>query len=529
MAQIIDPWSGFNQGIQNLNQSLSDIRRQKVEDLELESRGLQNKAAAAQLQETLLRQQQNQELRNALAAKPETVTDTQFVPSQVSPSIDMLNRMPGQQTTTPLMPAPVQNPSVFNTPGEIKTSKYLQQVDPAMVAYSTLMSQGRFQEADSALNLAKNNAQLKGEMDAVGSTDLADYFTKQAKLAMTKTQSDMLDKGFTAIANLMDKGGISAVAQFQGQIKQIPGFENFDSSKMIADNTNRFMSYDAGNGFSVIVDKEHPKEFKIEPMTDISLFLKAYMQEHPQATMADVQKAYRADQLEKFKAQRTVIGSTKVIIPSFQQARDLPPGVVFNRRDGKYTWQNGTPLTAAEMKNMALDYKQEKGEAAQRASSRAMNVDSAYKMFSQEAPEIIALRNKVQAKGLLPGNITDVNKLNQWIGKKVSDPDVVLLQKKTKFLADSLQRTIGGTQGGQWAFEVAADILNPTYSPEAFAGIVNSHKQAMGRMRDAIRSFGEEPGGNPSIDTSRPVHNGKLQGYKQADGSIVDANGKRLN
>jgi hypothetical protein len=31
------------------------------------------------------------------------------------------------------------------------------------------------------------------------------------------------------------------------------------------------------------------------------------------------------------------------------------------------------------------------------------------------------------------------------------------------------------------------------------------------------------------VDMSKPVHNGQVQGYKQADGSILDANGKRLN
>jgi hypothetical protein len=39
---------------------------------------------------------------------------------------------------------------------------------------------------------------------------------------------------------------------------------------------------------------------------------------------------------------------------------------------------------------------------------------------------------------------------------------------------------------------------------------------------------GQSPGGS-KVDTSKPVNNGRVNGFMQADGSIVDASGRRLN
>lgn len=138
------------------------------------------------------------------------------------------------------------------------------------------------------------------------------------------------------------------------------------------------------------------------------------------------------------------------------------------------------------------EQKEAMAAARQRAGMRSANVQTAYKVFSQEAGELVALRKKVQDKGLLPEGLKDVGTINQWIGKKTNDPDVAELQKKTKLLADTLQRTIGGTQGGQWAFEVAADILDPTYNAQAFKRIIISHTKTFQRMADAYKEFGKE-------------------------------------
>jgi len=171
--------------------------------------------------------------------------------------------------------------------------------------------------------------------------------------------------------------------------------------------------------------------------------------------------------------------------------------------------------------------------AAQRGGMRSANVQTAYDVFAKEAPELASLRAKVQAKGLLPEGIKDIGALNQWVGKKINDPDVAELQKKTKLLADTLQRTIGGTQGGQWAFEVAADILDPTYDTKAFSRILQSHTKTFARMAEAYKNFGKEPAVSspteaPSLSKGDIVKTGKLNGktvYKLKNGSVVYQDG----
>ncbi len=169
------------------------------------------------------------------------------------------------------------------------------------------------------------------------------------------------------------------------------------------------------------------------------------------------------------------------------------------------------PVTANELNQMIAegkrptmaaynpDIKEAQAEASQRGGARSAQIETAGKVFDLEKPELIALRNKVQQKGLLPGGdeIKDINAINLWAGKKTSDPDVAELQKKTTLLADTLQKTIGGAQGGEWAFEVARDILDPSYNPEAFTRIMESHSKTIKRLAGAYSDFGKTSAAPP--------------------------------
>jgi hypothetical protein len=132
-------------------------------------------------------------------------------------------------------------------------------------------------------------------------------------------------------------------------------------------------------------------------------------------------------------------------------------------------------------------------EAKVPGSQRAASVRTAATVMKQEVPEIISLRGIVKAKNLLPtGGFKDLESVNQWVMAKASDPDTALLKKKVKMLADNLQRTIGGSQGGEWAFKVAADILDPSFDTPAFTRIVNSHTETLNRMANAYKNYGKD-------------------------------------
>ena len=95
-------------------------------------------------------------------------------------------------------------------------------------------------------------------------------------------------------------------------------------------------------------------------------------------------------------------------------------------------------------------------------------------------------------KGLLPDTqFTDLNQINLWLGEKTSDPDVLELKGKVKLMADNLQKTIGGGQGGQWAFEVADTLLNPAYQGPGFERRMKSHGSDLSALAASRRGFGK--------------------------------------
>lgn len=187
---------------------------------------------------------------------------------------------------------------------------------------------------------------------------------------------------------------------------------------------------------------------------------------------------------------------------TFNTIPNMNSGTFFNRKTK--TWQMSTEngvidLTSEQARKMNLGAKTELAEdttaARNRYGMRGASIITAADVFNKEAPELITLRNIVQAKNLLPtGGWKDLEALNQWLGMKASDPDVAELKKKTKLTADLLQRTIGGSQGGQWAFEVAADILDPSLAPQAFKRIWTSHSMTLTRMANEYKHLGENKG-----------------------------------
>lgn len=197
---------------------------------------------------------------------------------------------------------------------------------------------------------------------------------------------------------------------------------------------------------------------------------------------------------------------------------------------GRMISESSAKIAMPEVREQAADASAIKAFAKVPASQRGASVITASGLMDKELPEIIALREKVEAKNLLPsGGLKDIESLNQWYGEKISDPDAALLRKKVKFLADSLQRTIGGSQGGEWAFKVAADILDPSFTGPAFKNVVTSHATALRRMSEGYLNFKENlpgritsqptPSKTKTIIERRQAKDGRTL-VKYSDGSI---------
>lgn len=113
-------------------------------------------------------------------------------------------------------------------------------------------------------------------------------------------------------------------------------------------------------------------------------------------------------------------------------------------------------------------------------------------MFNVVTPDLIALMDKVASKSALPVNIRTFNALDQWAKEESGDPDVAEFKGRVLFLSESLQRTFGGGQGGEWAFELAKDLINPTLAPDAFARRVTAHAEDLNLVASNWKQFGKK-------------------------------------
>lgn len=274
------------------------------------------------------------------------------------------------------------------------------------------------------------------------------------------------------------------------------------------------------------------------PKTATQAFIQGYAEkykrENPNATQDEInlaianeqQKRDVAKSAEQGRARYEALGKFKI-----QAFYDNKTDSVVSMNADDFNKANSNEPGRFINASASPEQKEKLAQASQRGGATTANVTAAVKMYKLEAPEIIELREVVKEKGLMPEEkFKDMGELNQWLDRKLNDPDAALLQKKTKFLADSLMRVIGGTQGGEWAFKVASDILDPSYSPDVFANIVNSHGLAMERMGWARKDFGknEQPPtsiSNQSTKKSKMPLIGEIRnGFKFKGGNPNDRN-----
>lgn len=77
---------------------------------------------------------------------------------------------------------------------------------------------------------------------------------------------------------------------------------------------------------------------------------------------------------------------------------------------------------------------------------------------------------------------------------------------------------------------IEATIPSAIHPDKEFAKVqLTKALRTLDRLERGTANASLRPDKGAKIDTSKPVHNGSIQGYRQPDGSIVDAGGKRLN
>jgi hypothetical protein len=121
-------------------------------------------------------------------------------------------------------------------------------------------------------------------------------------------------------------------------------------------------------------------------------------------------------------------------------------------------------------------------------------------------------------------------------GKALSQDQIEYVTDVNQMVESAMaMRTVLGTgQGSDLAREAMTSTVPGLASPSK--AMINTQLKKLDSQLNALEPYipkvtprQSTPQVAKGVNTANPVHNGKTQGYKQADGSIVDATGKRLN
>ena len=200
----------------------------------------------------------------------------------------------------------------------------------------------------------------------------------------------------------------------------------------------------------------------------------------------------------------------------FMQLKGIPGGL-FDRDEGKYLVTRRNPSTG-QMEKVEMDtltaQEQEKywgpelkklGQAGGTQAVQAYVTADLYKKEVEDLTEIRARIKKNNPAGWsgIQSKMRLVNSLEQMVNLNVGDdPDLAEFVKGTTLLADVLMRAVGGGQGGKWAFELAAKLLDPTLPDNAYQATLDKHLRTLKEKAKQWKGVGKE---GSSGFTEKPV------------------------
>ena len=400
-------------------------------------------------------------------------------------------------------------------------------------------------------------AQQKGQMAAVGVNNPADYATIQAKISMTAAHADLVEKGVKTIFDGFDKGGIQAVEALSPQIRAMgPEFANFDASQLAFDPSKQFVSVTTPDGSAVVFDRNHPKDFKLEPASELSIFRQGYLAQHPNAGQGEVANATSQYVLDMAKAKRSInnieavprvsmIGTDGQGLPVFMNSHGGTPfqniggaqkpytGVVMARSEGLQLGGNTPdPTTGLTPQQVQANAKQISDPTNIRTVQLINGVLPVAQKFRSAISQLPADTPIAGVTNILRGAGIQLN------NKQINDFQTFA----TEFPREAQKAMVGSGATAQKSldqqgelFTKAKTVGNLLSSLDIVTGILQDRKDGVTspiykpNNYQPPQSSPHQPQAQPQIDMSKPKNNGSVTGYLQPNGSIVDATGKRLN
>ncbi len=300
----------------------------------------------------------------------------------------------------------------------------------------------------------------------------------------------------------VQEAGNYLVLKGPGGVKQI--IQKKDSQKGgFVTLGDKSYSYTIGSNGQPLLNPTPVGPASVGTATPYKDFVSAYKEAHPGTTKTDVAMAWKQNQEDIQAATGFARGKGYAYARQVQvwdrKANDFVQtnqGLVDEmniKEPGRYIPASQAKIMIPGVMERTANLDLQRALAKVPTGSRATAVTTASEVYDKETPEIVSLRYKVEKEGALPASrFKDINQFNQWLSEKSSNPDVALLRKKVKLLSESLQRSMGSTQGGEWAFSVAQDILDPSFSGKAFENIVKSHGTMLRETANSYRFFRQD-------------------------------------
>lgn len=208
------------------------------------------------------------------------------------------------------------------------------------------------------------------------------------------------------------------------------------------------------------------------------------------------------------------------------------------------------PITGEDIKNNPGQYVSSSDPDVKSLTgiTKSMDQIGAFSKGVEKSFDLVDKLSDAYSKRTIPG----VNKFSQYLSYQAGDTQVKAFQNAlTTAMVEYMKVTNAGSGIGAAELTIegqkrAANLLSTADSPATIKNAIAVMKKEMdiknaafvGQRNEIYNRLGVNTGGaapapaaapNMKVDMSKPVHNGQVQGYKQADGSILDANGKRLN
>lgn len=140
-------------------------------------------------------------------------------------------------------------------------------------------------------------------------------------------------------------------------------------------------------------------------------------------------------------------------------------------------------------------FREQKASAGQAGGAKSAALYRADGLFKKSAPRLIALRNKLSKDDQnrlikLSTGAKAWNDISMGLEQKFRDnPILAEYIKTTVLLADALSTVYGAGPGGEWSFNMAKQMLDPTVGPKSYKTTLGAHGEKIKSSLKYAKSF----------------------------------------